>query len=76
MDERYKKFVNKYPDVLNEDNIIDLNKLINILVLSTKFEDDKKTLQTLGLENFVQDMRIAFMDIKEERKEKLKNLNK
>lgn len=74
MDERYKKFVNKYPDVLNEDNIIDLNKLANILVLSKNF--DKEALQTLGLENFVQDMRIAFMDIKEERKEKLKNLNK
>jgi len=64
----------KYPFIF-EDNMISLRRVVNYLTIVSQFENDKSSLKNLGMENFKEDIKYIFRDIKEERRRKLKKIN-
>jgi hypothetical protein len=64
----------KYPFILDEcSNTISLRKVSTYLTIINAF--DKSELKLLKLENFKEDIKYIFNDIKEERKRKLNKIN-
>jgi hypothetical protein len=71
-----KYFTTKYPDIVKDEYIIDIIKLSNLIVIARQHENDIETLKKLGLEYFLIDLQYLFGNVKQQRKLKLKKLNR
>lgn len=65
----------KYPFIIDDYNHISLRKSCDYIEITKIFENDLDSLRSLGLENYLKDIKYIFSDIKIERKNKLKKLN-
>lgn len=74
-DNQFNMVKTKYPFLL-EGSCVSLYKIGEFILMTKSLGNDKQSLKILGLENFLTDVKYMFGDIKTERKEKLKRLNK